>query len=459
MSDSNTLTVAPGRRQLIPVSNAVALFDTAQYDHMNRIAIGMSAASLIPEHLRQDGPEAAKANCLMVVNQAMRWDVDPFALAGESYVVKGKLAFQGKVMKAVIAHKLGIDLRFLYNSGIGDQFAVVCFACDEGVDAEKAKPLLKVLAEKNDRSAMADLDEMGVRAVRLSVEQGKTDNKIWQKDPEQKLVYSASIRWARRYVPQILLGVLTDDDIDGMRERSASEMPRAQITGPEQNGPIARSEVATVTDDKPEVLNPPTKPAESAPKPQRQRKPATETAPAGANSTVTQMPLSDEDRARVEQLQRDRVEHANKAAEAAATAAKPPETAAATVEKSAPAAPEKSDPPKSTAPAATETTAEPEQTARLPKLPTAGDSDNPFGDADDGEMVKYPPDVQNLMTKALHAGIKEEEIVEMAKLMKLAPPTAKTVLDIPERKRAMILADWGAVPGEISKMRAAKGGK
>ena len=46
----------------------------------------------------------------------------------------------------------------------------------------------------------------------LSVGEAKTDNAMWTKDPDQKLCYSGAIRWARRHCPQVLLGIIAEDE-------------------------------------------------------------------------------------------------------------------------------------------------------------------------------------------------------------------------------------------------------
>jgi len=48
--------------------------------------------------------------------------------------------------------------------------------------------------------------------VKVSVGQAKNDNQMWKKDPEQKLAYTGATKWARRWCPEILLGILIDDD-------------------------------------------------------------------------------------------------------------------------------------------------------------------------------------------------------------------------------------------------------
>lgn len=177
-----------------PVANLV---DSARFEQMKRIAIAMAHASLIPNHLHGDSAdpqqrwEQTVGNCLLIVNQALRWDMDPFAVAPETYVVKGKLGYQGKLVAAVIHARGNLRGRLGYSftgEGVGRTVTV----------------------------AGQFLDEKEPRTITLSVGQAKTDNKMWVSDPDQKLVYSGVTKWARRHCPELMLGVLTPDDLDRM---------------------------------------------------------------------------------------------------------------------------------------------------------------------------------------------------------------------------------------------------
>jgi hypothetical protein len=210
-------TLKPSSREIRVVedhSSLAHLFDTARFEHMHRIATGMAAASLIPEHLWKDktgalSPEQVRANCFLVVNQAVRWNIDPFALAPESYVVGGKLAYQGKVIAAIINARAPIKerLKYTFTGAKGtDAFAITVSATFQGEDEP--------------------------RTITLSVGEAKTSNDMWRKDPEQKLVYSGSIKWARRFCPDIVLGVVTEDDVIDITPAPAVEKivipPRAK---------------------------------------------------------------------------------------------------------------------------------------------------------------------------------------------------------------------------------------
>ena len=198
----------PDKRQVLVVQDdgpAAHLFDTAKFEQMQRIAKAMACASLIPEHLRGDRQDIQDVterrvveqletigNCMLIVNQATRWNLDPFAVAPESYVARGKLGFQGKLVAAVVNTRAGLAGRLSYTfTGQGDGRTVTV----SGRFADENEP----------------------RTVGLSVKQAKTEScEMWRTDPDQKLVYSGVAKWARRHCPEIMLGVLTDDDLDRM---------------------------------------------------------------------------------------------------------------------------------------------------------------------------------------------------------------------------------------------------
>lgn len=192
-------TSKPKEVRVVQDNGPVAhLMDTARFEHTYRIANAMAQAALIPDHLvgvkrgGQFQPYSQTqivGNCFLVVNQSLRWGIDPFSAMAETYAVGGKLGFQGKLVAALINARAGLKKRLNYAfKGTGDDLTVTVSGTFEGEDEP--------------------------RTVTLSVAQGKTDNQMWKKDPEQKLIYSGATKWARRHCPEIMLGVLTDDDLD-----------------------------------------------------------------------------------------------------------------------------------------------------------------------------------------------------------------------------------------------------
>jgi hypothetical protein len=185
---------------IAPEPNAMATMDDMKiigrrYELSAEIAKGMAKMSLLPEHLRTkkvEGvivplePEEVVGNCILIVNQALRWQLDPFAMAPETYVVpgSGKLSYQGKLVAAVINSRAGLRENLRY-------------------DFTGSGPEMEVLVTGHLRT------EPAPRTVTLTVAEAQTEsNDMWRGDPEQKLCYSGAIRWARRHKPETLLGVV-----------------------------------------------------------------------------------------------------------------------------------------------------------------------------------------------------------------------------------------------------------
>lgn len=191
--------VVPVRERLVSHDEGrnAHLFDTARFEQSQRVAMAMANSNLLPKHLLGvDGdPDRSRmqsqANCLRIVNQAIRWGFDPFAIMDETYVVHGKLGYQGKLVAAVVNARAGLKSRLKYT-----------FAGKKGTD--EFEVTVKGHFDGEDEPC----------EITLSVGQAKTDNKMWKTDPEQKLCYSGATKWARRYCPEILLGVATDDDLE-----------------------------------------------------------------------------------------------------------------------------------------------------------------------------------------------------------------------------------------------------
>lgn len=175
------------------------MLDTAKLEHCQRLATIMAKGSLVPSHLRGSTAEETIANCFRVINQALRWDVCPFQLADVSYVVKGRLGYEGKLVMAVINKqgKLKERLRFEYNDKKGDDLEITVIGQFKSEDVE--------------------------RQVKASVGQCKTKHcDMWNTDPRQKLIYTACIKWARAYCPEVILGIVTDDDLDVIDDSQTS---------------------------------------------------------------------------------------------------------------------------------------------------------------------------------------------------------------------------------------------
>lgn len=221
------------------------LMNEHRFGRMMMIAETMASASLIPEHLlgRKKGgtmdwftPEEVRANCFLIVNQAFRWGMDPFAVMPETYVVGGKLGYQGKLIAGLVNSLGNLEERLSYT-----------YSGTKGTPDFTVTVSGKIKGEKE------------ARTVTVRVGDVKTDNGMWTKDPEQKLVYTGATKWTRRHCPEVILGILTDDDAEQIEMRDVTprnETPPKVVTGGDQapakaakptkaEPPVAAAEVVT----------------------------------------------------------------------------------------------------------------------------------------------------------------------------------------------------------------------
>lgn len=149
-----------------------------------QLANMMASGKLVPAHLQK-----SPGDCLMVIEQAMRWGMSPFAVAQCTSVIQGKLMFEGKLVSAalhssgIMAHRL--DFTF---TGTGENRTVI------------AKGTLR--------------GETEPREIAVTLKEAKTSNSMWTKQPDQQLVYFATRAWARRHAPEVMLGVYSPEEFD-----------------------------------------------------------------------------------------------------------------------------------------------------------------------------------------------------------------------------------------------------
>ena len=193
------------------VSDPIPVLDTARFEHMQRIATVMANSSLVPTSLTlgkvgdrtvQLEPQQIAANCFLVVNQAVRWGFDPFAVAQCVSVVHGKLCYEGKLIAAVLSAKLGVDLEYEFSGKEDDDMKVVVTASRDG------KP---------------EVDSNGKRkTIEGTVGEWKTsgNGSPWgaRGGYKRMLRYRGAREWCRVYAPSLMLGVYGEDELTDLAE-------------------------------------------------------------------------------------------------------------------------------------------------------------------------------------------------------------------------------------------------
>lgn len=165
------------------------------FDEAVKLAEIMSSAKLVPTHLQK-----SPADCLLVIEQAIRWGMSPFAVAQATSIVKGKLMFEGKLVAAAI-------------QGSGVIHGALDYAYKGEGDAREVTVIGTLRGENAARTITAKLVDV------------RTDNAHWAKSPDQMLSYMGARIWARRHAPAVMLGVYAPDEF----EDKDTEKPKAKM--------------------------------------------------------------------------------------------------------------------------------------------------------------------------------------------------------------------------------------
>lgn len=190
-------------------TSGVNIFDSGAFESIARIAGMMAQSPLVPETLRtvkvngklEELPqEKITANCFLVIEQAARWKISPFAALGCASVIYGRLMWEGKLVAGVLDALLGVKLSYEF-TGTGDKMSVVVSGTLPGED--------------------------NPRMISGTVAAWKTSQ--WADGTfEQRMAYRGAREWARRHAPAVLMGVVTDDETPPSTMRDVT--PRNSVT-------------------------------------------------------------------------------------------------------------------------------------------------------------------------------------------------------------------------------------
>jgi hypothetical protein len=188
---------------IVPTSGSANALMPTNMESAIRLAEMMSLGKIgIPEHLRKN-----PGDCLLIVEQAMRWGMSPFAVAACTSVINGKLNFEGKIVAAALNGSGIMAARLEYEySGAGPDLKVMVRGTIKG----ETKP----------------------REITLWLKEAKTTNGMWVKQPEQQLCYAGTRVWARRHAPEVMLGVYSPEEFDQQPHRDTFAGPTIEHAAP-----------------------------------------------------------------------------------------------------------------------------------------------------------------------------------------------------------------------------------
>lgn len=169
----------------------LALTNFAELEKFSHL---MALSNFVPKHLR-----GKQADCLAVLLQSMRWEMDPFAVAQKTYFVNDGMGYEAQLVNAVIISKAPLKQRPKFAwSGAGEDLKCsvsATFKGEEEVCEFEAK--IRTITTRN--------------------------SPLWKQQPEQQLAYFALRAWARLYAPDIIMGVYTKEERQEMTDNIGAD--------------------------------------------------------------------------------------------------------------------------------------------------------------------------------------------------------------------------------------------
>lgn len=169
-----------------------------------------ASGSAVPKHLR-----GQPGSCLGVIDDAIRFDMSPYALARKSYFVNDNLAYEAQVFAAIV-HKFA-PLRErpspTYDGEGNKRVCRIVYRLKNGQDIEHKSPEIGNIYPKN--------------------------SPLWKSDPDQQLAYYTLRSGARRLFPEIVLGIIDYEEamtIDVTPEKQSLAEKLADKSGEKVEG-------------------------------------------------------------------------------------------------------------------------------------------------------------------------------------------------------------------------------
>lgn len=187
----------------------------------------------IPEHLRNN-----ESDCTAIAMQSVQWRMNPFAVASKTFLApNGTLSYEAQLINAVITTLAPIKNRPSYEF-FGDWTKIQGKV--KKMQNEGKKPYFV--------PDWKDADEVGLGVIVRCTLKGEDEPRElqlllvqcqprfstqWATDPQQQITYAAIRKWSRRYTPDVILGVYSEDEIQEVPSKELNSAPPRPRNGAE----------------------------------------------------------------------------------------------------------------------------------------------------------------------------------------------------------------------------------
>ena len=223
---------------LATTSSSGSVFSGIQaFEDAQRIAKALASSTLIPPQFQgQNG----FANCLVALEISHRMRMSPFQVMQNLHIIHGRPSWSSQFIIGLI-NGCGRFSPLRYElSGSGDSLSCYCVATELASGTDLKGPAVSM--------AMAKKEGWSTKS-----------GSKWQTMPELMIRYRAAAFWGRLYIPELLVGIQSEEevvDVEPVTVRPEPELPRAsledlnqQIAKPAKTVPVVLTPEEAASDD------------------------------------------------------------------------------------------------------------------------------------------------------------------------------------------------------------------
>jgi hypothetical protein len=189
------------------VFSSVTAFDEAQ-----RYAKALASSTLIPPQFQG---QQGFANCLVALNISRRMGMDPLMVMQNLHIIHGRPSWSSQFIIGLI-NGCGRFTPLRYEiTGKGDTLACTAVATEHATGQELRGPEVTM--------AMAKREGWATKA-----------GSKWLTMPELMIRYRAAAFWGRLYIPELLVGIQTQEEVLDVEPITVSEAEPAPASTVEQ---------------------------------------------------------------------------------------------------------------------------------------------------------------------------------------------------------------------------------
>lgn len=173
-------------------------------------AVQIHGGAMVPKNLAEvmefgqlmakAGPMVGKAfrgqpgACVAITMQAMQWGMSPFAVSQKAYVTNDSIAYEAQLVTAVINAHAPVQERPQYEY--------------RGENGKTRQCIITATLKGDSKPSVYTSPEVS----RITTK----NSPLWKTDEDQQLGYYSIRAWARKYCPEIIMGVYTVDEMEGV---------------------------------------------------------------------------------------------------------------------------------------------------------------------------------------------------------------------------------------------------